>query len=261
MPAAYAHYRFGAAMLNSMPGDIGRSVKRYRRLFDVGLHGPDFFFFYNPLLSTKVGKLGGKFHNQSGREFFSRVSRGLRLEPDEAGQAYLYGVLCHYCLDSLCHPFIDAVSEEGDVNHMQIESEFDRFLLEKDGKIPPCQQDISHHMQLTPEECAIVARFYPGATPRQVQTGVKNMAMVKKLLATKEGKHRNFLAKTIGIASKDYSSFVMKAAADPACEDITPKLFALYQEAEKAYPNLLLQMNAHLTYNAPLGELFTPTFG
>ena len=77
MPAAYAHYRFGAAMLNAMPGDISRSVKRYRRLYDVGLHGPDLFFFYNPLISTKAGKLGGKFHSQTGQEFFTRVCRSI----------------------------------------------------------------------------------------------------------------------------------------------------------------------------------------
>ena len=261
MPAAYAHYRFGAAMLSTMPGDISRSVKRYRRLYDVGLHGPDLFFFYNPLISTKAGKLGGKFHSQTGQEFFTRVCRSLRLEPSEAGQAYLYGVLCHYCLDSLCHPFVEDMSREGSVGHIQIESEFDRFLLEKDGKSPACQQDISHHMQLLPEECAVVARFYPGATPRQIQAGVKNMALVKKMLATKDGKSRDLLAKTIGIASKDYAAFVMKAEPDPACAHLDDGLFALYKNAEKAFPELLLQLGAHLTYNAPLGKDFTPTFG
>lgn len=261
MPAAYAHYRFGAAMLSTMPGDIARSVKRYRRLYDVGLHGPDLFFFYNPLLPTKAGKLGGKFHHQTGQEFFARVCRSLRLEPSEAGQAYLYGVLCHYCLDSLCHPFVEEMSQSGQPGHIQLESDFDRFLLEKDGKIPACEQDISRHMQLQPSECEVVSRFYPGASPRQIQAGVKNMALVKKLLATKEGKPRELMAKTIGIASKDYAAFVMKAAPDPACVHLIDDLYALYQKAEQAYPELLLQLGAHLTYNAPLGEEFSPTFG
>lgn len=261
MPAAYAHYRFGAAMLNTMPGDIGRSVKRYRRLFDVGLHGPDLFFFYNPLLSTKVGKLGGKFHGQTGQEFFTRVCRSLRLEPSEAGQAYLYGVLCHYCLDSICHPFVEEMSRDGQPSHTQIESDFDRFLLEMDGKIPACEQDISRHMQLKNEECEVVARFYPGSTPRQIQSALKNMALVKRTLSSKEGKSRELMTKTIGMVSKDYAAFVMKAGPDPACEHVVAPLYGLYQQAESAYPELLLQLGAHLTYNAPLGEGFAPTFG
>lgn len=260
MPAAYAHYRFGAAMLGLMPADIGRSVKRYRSLYDVGLHGPDLFFFYNPLVPTKTGKLGSKFHTQTGQEFFGRVCRSVRLEPSEAAQAYLYGVLCHYCLDSACHPFVEDMSRES-VSHTQIESEFDRFLLEKDGKSPACEQDISKHMHLSMEECRVVARFYPGATPRQIHTGVKNMALVKKALATKEGKHRDLMAKTIGLASEEYSAFVMKAEPDPACAHLNDGFYVLYEAAEKLYPELLLQLGAHLTYNAPLGEEFNPTFG
>ena len=79
MPAVYAHYRFGSQMLSTMPGDIRRSVKRFRRLYDVGLHGPDLFFYYRPMLTTRIQKLGARFHEQTGREFFSRVCRNLRL--------------------------------------------------------------------------------------------------------------------------------------------------------------------------------------
>ncbi len=261
MPAAYAHYRFGASVLCQMPGDIGHIVKRYRRLFDVGLHGPDPFFFYNPAFPTKTGKLGHKFHAQSGQEFFQRVCRSLRLEPSEPGQAYLYGVLCHYCLDSLCHPYVEAKNAEGLVSHTQIETEFDRFLLEMDGKSPAHKQDITAHMQLTPEECEVAARFFPGATARQVQTSVKNMAKIKKLLAAGNGKTRELMSRTLGLAAKEYASFVMKDAPDKACADITPELFDLYCAAQSKYPAMLLQLTAHLTYNAPLGEDFEPTFG
>ncbi len=93
-------------MLQNMPADIRRTVNRFRRLYDVGLHGPDPFFYYNPIMHTKVGDLGHKTHKLSGREFFERVCRSIRLEPSEAAEAYLYGVLCHYCLYSVGHPFI-----------------------------------------------------------------------------------------------------------------------------------------------------------
>lgn len=110
MPSTYAHYRFGVAMLSTMPADIQRTVKRFRRLYDVGLHGPDLLFFQNPLLRT--GNFGRRFHQQTGEAFFSRVCRSLRLEPSEAAFAYLYGVLTHYCLDSICHQYVTQQAEK-----------------------------------------------------------------------------------------------------------------------------------------------------
>ena len=148
MPAAYAHYRFGAQMLGRMPADVQRTAKRNRRLFDVGLHGPDLFFFYRPVISTKIGRMGHKFHMQTGREFFSRVCRNLRLNPGEAGQAYLYGVLCHYVLDAHCHPLVVQADWEGPVSHSRIEAEFDRFLMGLDGIHPPKEMRLTKHMTL-----------------------------------------------------------------------------------------------------------------
>ena len=95
MPAIYAHYRMGVALLPTMPADVRRTIQRFRRLYDVGLHGPDIFFYHNPLMHTSIGALGSKIHAQTGREFFQRACRIARLEKSEAAQAYIYGVLCH----------------------------------------------------------------------------------------------------------------------------------------------------------------------
>ena len=73
MPANYAHYRFGKQLLSGMCPNDRRSIQRFRRLYDMGLHGPDIFFYYNPLIKTATGQLGGVFHAQSGQEFLARV--------------------------------------------------------------------------------------------------------------------------------------------------------------------------------------------
>ena len=116
MPSGYAHYRFGTAFLPELPGDVRRTVQRFRGLYDMGLHGPDIFFYSGPLLKTNAGFLGIKFHEQTGRAFFSRVCRMTRMEKSEAGLSYLYGLLCHYCLDSVIHPFVaEKVAEKSAV--------------------------------------------------------------------------------------------------------------------------------------------------
>lgn len=258
MPSTYAHYRFGVQMLALMPGDVRRTVNRFRRLFDVGLHGPD-LLFYNPALPSKLGNPGRKFHRQNGTDFFARVCRGLRLEPNEAGSAYLYGVLCHYCLDSLCHPFIEEQAGQRGIPYPETETEFDRYLLELDGKIPPHTQDLSPHIQLTPGECETVAKFYPGTSVSQIRTCVRNMALVTRLLAAPEGAGRMLMEKGMGLAAK--RAHVMTAEPNPRCADMDETLLALYEQAAARFPAMLAQLIAHMTYNAPLGEEFTQMFG
>lgn len=261
MPSHYAHYRFGAAALNKMPADLRRTAKRFRRLYDVGLHGPDFFFFYNPLMKNRFDALGSQLHLQSGKAFFSRVCRNLRLDPSEEAQAYLYGVLCHYVLDSLCHPLVNAQVEAGTAGHGEIEMEFDRFLLELDGKVPPHTQDISRHMQLTPRERQIVARFYPGTTQQTVAIGLNNMALSTRAFAAKTPAARKLLSGGVGVAGKRPQDFFIPESPNPLCAHLDEPLLTRYQQAEDLFPELLLQLYSHMTYNAPLGEAFAPIFG
>ena len=261
MPATYAHYRFGTQMLRQMPGDLHRTVKRYRRLFDVGLHGPDLFFFYRPIFPTKIGRLGHKFHMQTGREFFGRVCRNLRLEPSEAGQAYLYGALCHYVLDAHCHPLVVQADWEGPVTHSRIEAEFDRFLMEKDGICPPREMRLTKHMTLTDTECGIVSRFYPGTDKKVIRESLRGMANVRKILEIPEGPVRDALIKTMSLGSDVFRDMIVWSYPDPVCSHLDLPLMEQYRQAAQEFPRMLLKLSAHLTYNAPLGEEFSRNFG
>lgn len=261
MPSTYAHYRMGVSLLPTFPADVRRTIQRFRRLFDVGLHGPDIFLYYNPVLPTSVGALGSKYHAQTGREYFQRVCRVARLERSEAAQAYIYGALCHYALDSSCHPFVKEQAAQGVATHGQIEVEFDRFLLEKDGKIPPESQDLSNHLRLTPGECATVAKFYPPATSRQVQDSLWNMASSVKLFAVPDGARRAVLRKGMEILKLPARNMLMTTGANPQCAHLNEPLMERYDLAVAQFPELLSQLQAHLTYNGVFGEEFTKIFG
>lgn len=261
MPSTYAHYRMGVALLPTMPADTRRTIQRFRRLYDVGLHGPDIFYYRTPLLRTGAGFLGIRFHEQTGQEFFQRVCRVVRLERSEAALAYLYGVLCHYCLDSVCHPFVTEQAQQGKATHVQIETEFDRFLLEKDGRIPPHAQDLSPHMQLTPGECETVAKFYPPAGAGNIRDSLRAMAFFTRLLTAPEGAKRTVLTKGIGLAASEFSGMIMTTGPDPCCCALDGALAALYEQAVEQFPEMLSQLQAHMTYNAPFGREFEAIFG
>lgn len=259
MPAHYAHYRFGATQIARMPADVKKLVQRFRQLYDVGLHGPDIFAYYNPLLHTPAGALEQKIHAQTGREFFKRVCRRQRLDPTEAGRAYLYGVLAHYCLDSVCRPFAKQMAEEKQLDLVEIETEFDRFLLERDGK--PHTFDSSRHIRLTPGECDTVARFYPSVTAGQVRTGVRNMALLVRLSATPEGPGRNLVEKGAPLFGSTAKQMFLSKAANPRCAALDGPLLTLYTQAMAQYPAMLEQLQAHLSEGAAFGSEFDLTFG
>lgn len=257
MPSFYAHYRFGAAMLQAMPADLRRPVNRFRQLFDMGLHGPDIFSYCTPLPGGKTVGLSYRFHRQTGAEFFGRVCRSLRLEPSEGGTAYLYGLLCHYCLDAACQAFVQEQAQTQALPYREIETEFDRFLLEKDGKIPARTQNLGSHIQLTAQESETVARFYPGVHSAQVRDGVRNMALFIRLMT---GSNRALLQSTLRLTPGQIRAMIMTDSPNPRCAQLDEALLSLYDQAAERFPGLLLQLNAHLTYNAPLGEAFAAQF-
>lgn len=261
MPSHYAHYRFGALALEAMPPEVCRCVRRFRQLYDVGLHGPDLFFYHNIFAEDTAAKLAGQFHRQTGEAFFGKVCRQLRLESSEAAMAYLYGVLAHYCLDSACHPYVHTIVRESDVDHVELETEFDRFLLALDGKRPPHTFDCSPHMKLTRGECVTVSAFYPQTTPAMVFRSICSMAFSVKTLASPKGIARNGRDAAVKLTGGRLAPYIMTRTPNPRCSHLDADMLALFDQALENYPRLLEALGAHMTRNAPLGEGFEKTFG
>lgn len=258
MPAAYAHYRFGNQALERLEPALRQQVSRFRQVFDMGVQGPDFFFYYNPLFHTAAGSLGHEFHMQSGSVFFTAAVRRLRLNPSEVGTVYLYGVLAHYCLDSALHPYVNETDGTGEISHVAMESEFDRFLLTKDGKIPAHAQDLSRFTKLSRGECVTVADLYPGAKPRAVLRGVRNMERILKLFASRNRKAAETI---VGFAGKSARELLIPRTPAPGSEERDAALLSLYEEALERYPVLASQLTALRTAGTELGPEFAPAFG
>lgn len=258
MPSNYAHYRFGCLALKRLSPELQRSVGRFRQLYDVGQHGPDPFFFYNPFWKNPVHQLGKTFHAQTGREFFTNACLELKKDPSEGAKVYLYGLLGHYCLDSHCHPYVWEKHNAGQVRHAELETDFERFLLRKDGKLPPHLQRVTNHVRLTRGECVTAARFFPPATPAQISRSVKNLALYSRLLTHK---NRKALEAVLKLTNENVRDHVMGTKPNPRCEALHPELMALYDRALENYSNMLTQLNDHITDGVPLGTDFDPIFG
>ncbi len=260
MPFAYAHYRFGAELIGSLPPEIQRTVHRFRQLYDVGLHGPDVLYYHDPVIPTGTVRLCDKFHAQTGQVFFERVARALRMNPSDGARAYLYGLLAHYTLDSLTSPYAIRKAEEKQMPIALIWGCFDRYLLEQDGKTPPCQADQSGHIQLTPGECQTAAMFYPGVSPSALGKGVKNMAKGIKSFAGARGSRRQAMLNTAARLTPRMAELAVPAHPDHRLAAVNADLDRLFQIGLERYPLLLEQLRIHLRRKTPLGPDFNMSF-
>lgn len=260
MPFHYAYYHFGTQVMTTLPPQLQRTVRRFRQLYDMGLHGPDLFLFPTPLRSAAAANLLKKYRGQTGKVFFERVGRMIRLHPTEGALAYLYGALAHYALRSLTTPYLTRQAEAGTAPRSVIETEFDRYLLELDGKGPAHLYDRSGHIRLTPGECGTVASFYPPATSGLVGKCTQTMAERTRFLTLPKGLRRDLIGKALSIAGPDAAGLLMPLEASTAGEEWDAALSRLFEMAVDRYAVLLDQMQAHLRRGTPLGTDFSAKF-
>ena len=263
MPASFAHFRFGDRMLTHMPQKIRDAVKKHRQLYQIGTLGPDLLFYHNPLMIGNVVRLGNKIHLQPGSVLLAKACRRLRLKPEVPAFVYLYGLLTHFCLDSVCHPYVNALAFDGLASHSAIESDFDRSLMELDGIAAPHNYVPQEELRLTQEHSRLISRFYGGTTPGQIRLCARHMRQLGRAFAAPKSHHTRNMLKSIlrCTAGEMAEGLVMEDCPNPRLLESTRQLHALFREAETRFPLMLENLLGHLKKNDPLGPDFDRIFG
>ena len=137
MPALYAHLRFGEEVANALSPALQQLLQTHTGTFLLGTQGPDILFYHKPMKTNELRSFGRQLHRKTGGEIFSDQAKKITKTKEENEQsellAYVCGFICHFTLDVFCHPYIDGNSSDK-LSHGKIESEFDKYVLRKDGK-------------------------------------------------------------------------------------------------------------------------------
>lgn len=142
MPAFYAHYKFGQMVKEQLPAKYQRLLEDYQDLYEIGLHGPDILFFYHPIIRHPITQIGVVIHHETGRVFFEHALTQMHRSAAEGDKmqkalwAYALGVVCHFALDASCHTYINHFEKTRRISHHEIEKEFEKYLMKKDGLDP-----------------------------------------------------------------------------------------------------------------------------
>lgn len=261
MPSTYAHRRFGADVLAQLPYPLRRTLEQHRELYDMGLHGPDLLFYYKALQSNPVNRLGNAMHDQKGEVFFTRARSVVENTPEarrDAARAYALGFICHFALDSTCHPYVEQFVRSSGVSHCEIETEFDNALMREDGR-DPMKFFTASHIHPSRENAEVVAPFYEGVTADEAYAAMKGMLMVHHLLQAANPLKRWVVLTGMRVAGKYefMHGLVANPQPNPKCSQSSRELEALYQKAVPLAVRLITEYAA----GAPLDGAYQHTFG
>lgn len=262
MPALYAHDRFGTLVTREARGDLKQIILRYNIQFRTGLQGPDPLFFYKAYKGNRVRRYGTYLHQVSALPFLRHGAAVIRkVGRDSKEYAYLLGYICHFILDSECHPFVAEAMEATGVGHLQIESEFEKHLLREENHDPilfPLADRMAND-RLTAEAMDL---FYPSLSVRELHTSLQYYKFAKKLFQAKSPMREaitNLVLKLIG--KYDSLKGLMHAHKDiPKCEPISLELEARLNAAVDLAAALLEDFDAYVSHGVRLPERFNRNF-
>ncbi len=262
MPTTYAHYTFGQEVLKVLDDDIKMCIDKNMDLFNIGLHGPDILFYYKPLKSNEISKIGHNLHNLSAKGFFDNARKVINnCSDNEAACAYICGFICHFMLDTQCHPYIRQ-KESDKLTHGTIETEFDRMLMIKNN-LNPVSFKPTFHIHPSFGNAEIISGFFDEVSKEDVLKALKSMKFYLNLLAAPGFIKRNLIIAGLK-ASGNYDGMIgliMNYEPAEECKDINEKLFELYNEGIGITADLVKEYLKGIKINEKLNERFNRNFG
>ena len=241
MPTTYAHYSFGERVRANLHNDVEELIRENLPLYQIGQNGPDILFYHSPLRHDPVNELGHEIHRQSGLLFFSKA-KSILMQNDfqRPAIAYVLGVLCHFMLDTQCHPSVRQMESEK-FSHNRIEAAFDRVLMERDG-LDPMSYRPTQHIKPRDDYAAVISQFYDGVSPKQIKESLLSMRRTLNLFVSPGAAKRFFVVAGMKLAGQYEALFglLMEQNPDPGHAAHNRELLTAYDEA---VPKAVIQVN------------------
>lgn len=177
MPGFVTHYLFGRDTYHKLSHTAFKSnLYQNRKAYGLGLQGPDLFFYYLPSYLLHRCNPGAIAHDGASGPFFeSLLMTCLSFSSDDdraIAEAYLAGFLGHYTLDTVCHPYIYAMTDyhgrEKDYfsRHAYLETDIDCALLFEKLHRTPGSFSNNHTIALTRRQKSVIVQMLSAAYHR-----------------------------------------------------------------------------------------------
>jgi hypothetical protein len=261
MPTTYAHYTFGQEVLKLLKDDIKNLINKNKDLFNIGLHGPDILFYYHPLKSNNISKTGHRLHSLNADAFFENARKVINICSDyDAACAYVLGFVCHFMLDSQCHPYIRQ-KENNTLTHGAIEAEFDRLLMLKN-KMDPISFKPTAHIVHNSDNAEIISWFFDNISREEISDALKSMKFHLNFLVAPGRIKRSLIFAGLKLSGNynGMSGLVMSYEPIEECQEINEKLYELYTQAVETAADLIEEYYKNIKSNEKINKRFSRNF-
>lgn len=262
MPAYYAHHRFGIQVMKALPEEVKNTILLYKKAYSIGLQGPDLFFFYRPYKENKVTAYGNGMHQKSALPFVENAAEVLKIYGMRSPQfAYILGFICHFSLDSECHGYVEEMVAEKEVGHLEIEEEFEKYLLRLDGR-NPMTYPLFPLVPTDVETAKSIAPFYEKADEKLVKASLRWLWFVKRLFYTptiRKQKILNKILKKAGMYEK-YKGLIHQKEDNQKCQETNQELEIRYLQGVDVAVELIQNFLEAVEQKKELTDRFDRTF-
>lgn len=264
MPAIFAHYIFGAEALADFAAPVRRIVCAHRGLFDLGLQGPDFYFFdqFQALRGKHYSKTGSALHHGSCAELLLALEGEGGRRPTSAELAYLFGLIGHFALDSTAHPAIERWVMELTYDHHRLETEFDRYLLERRG-FDPRRFALGDVIAVSWRERLLVGRLYEKAglgDAHDIAALWRDFRWIKSHTSLKSDWTYAVVQKILTLVGARSIAGIFMGPKDMLSDVTNPRMLALFAEGQARYQKLVENYWQHVFCGAALDDYFLRDF-
>ena len=261
MPSTFTHYRFAQEVLKTLPNSAADIINAAPELYYTGAHGPDILFYYKGLKRNPVNTQGLDMHNFPAEPFFLSAKKTISESwRPEAALAYILGFITHFALDSSCHPYVYGRIEESGISHSEIEVEFDRELMEKQG-LDPVRYDPTSHIKPNPALAEVIAPFF-SLPPETVEKSLRYMKKYNRLLVAPCFLKRAGICLILKISGnyKDYRGLMVNYKPNPRCRESNDELMRLLNQSIPLAARLITEYAAEFDKDVPLDPVYKKTY-
>lgn len=163
-------------------------------------------------------------------------------------------------LDSECHPYINKITKDENLSHTEIESEFDKLLISKEGK-DPFNIDLTTHINADKTLGEVISPFFNTDTSKIIKA-LKSMKFYNSIFNTpnKWSRFIIFFGLKASLLYNKLHGVFFNLEENHRCSNICENIESLYNNSISKTTNILNEFYTSIKTGSPLPQRLNRDF-
>lgn len=260
MPNNYTHYYFAQKCIDLLPLRLKKIVQENKKIYDIGLSGPDILFYYQPHKANDIKTYGSLMHRKKAKEVFDEFKQiAQKHQKKDMHYAYLTGFFTHFILDSALHGYIWNAEKENIARHFVIEAEYEKLVLKRMGENPFSNKFLRY--EINDKDTREVVAQYMNTTPKNIGKILKSRKSFIYCIYTQNIFVRGLLKFLFKLSKNPKAmDILMQKKDNHACIKTSQDLDVLCEQTLNSFAKYAKEFENYLLNDMPLSDRFDVDF-